>query len=141
VSKRLAELALFDILIASLKIEYVVNRFADAEELRHDFMAWDSVVREFEVIGEAMRILIESGTFGGDRRAIVDFRNVLIHEYFGIDAEELWKVATIHLPQLRGEIVEKIKTIDQDLKQELLADLSSENRHLDFVLDALAALK
>jgi uncharacterized protein with HEPN domain len=141
VSKRLAELALFDILVASLKIEFVIERFKNGEELQYDFMAWDSVIREFEVIGEAMKILIEEGAFGRERRAIVDFRNVLIHEYFGIDPEEVWNVATIHLPRLRQEIIEKIKEIDKPLRDELLEDLSRENRHLNFVLDGFADLK
>ena len=37
---RVVELFLFDILVAILKIEEVSNRFDNAQNLRHDFMAW-----------------------------------------------------------------------------------------------------
>lgn len=41
-SKRVYELFLFDVYIAILKIEKVSNSFEEAENLKHDFMAWDS---------------------------------------------------------------------------------------------------
>jgi hypothetical protein len=48
-SKRIYELFLFDIFVAILKIEYVFNRFDDAEKLKYNFISWDSVIREFEI--------------------------------------------------------------------------------------------
>jgi len=59
-SERRVELFLFDIYVAILKIEKTVEKFENSEELLHDFNAWDSVIREFEIMGEAARHLIES---------------------------------------------------------------------------------
>ena len=140
-SKRLPELYAFDILIAAAKIREVVGRFDDAQNLRHDFMAWDSVIREFEIIGEAMRGLIDSGYASQSERAIVDFRNVLIHEYFGIDEEEVWGVVTTHLSPLRERIRELVHGMEKSLREELIAELCDENRHLPFVVDELKSLK
>lgn len=84
-SKRLIELFLFDIIVAISKIEHVASSFDSADDLKYDFMAWDTVIREFEIVGEASKHLLESRLLESDHRPVVDFRNVLIHEYFGID--------------------------------------------------------
>ena len=56
---RNVELFIFDIYVAILKIEYIVQDFSDAEKLLHDFRSWDSVIREFEIIGEACKYLLK----------------------------------------------------------------------------------
>ena len=35
---------------------------------------------------------------------IVAFRNILIHAYFGIDWNEVWKSARVDCPALRGQV-------------------------------------
>ena len=140
-SKRLPELFLFDIFVATLKIEHVASTFQSAQELKYDFVAWDSVIREFEIIGEGMKNLIESGYFTNEHRPIVDFRNVLIHEYFGIDEDEVWNVIGTRLDILRQEIIAEISAIDDDLKNELFDAVFEENRHLDFIVEALDRLR
>jgi len=47
--KRSDVLFLFDIFVAILKIEYVVNRYDDAEKLKYNFISWYSVIRKFEI--------------------------------------------------------------------------------------------
>jgi uncharacterized protein with HEPN domain len=37
----------------------VAERFRNAESLKYDFVSWDSVLREFEIIGEAANVLIK----------------------------------------------------------------------------------
>ena len=139
-SKRLSELALFDLLVAGEKIRKVASSFSSAEELKYDFMAWDTVIREFEIIGEAMRGLIDAGFFDSEQRTVVDFRNVLIHEYFGIDAEEVWSISDRPLRELLEKTRKKIERIDPDLKKELLDELIAENAHLPFIVKVLASL-
>ena len=81
------------------------------EEFAEDRKTVDAVVRNLEVIGEAARHVPD------DVRArfpelpwadMADTRNVLIHEYFGVDLTILWKTASIDLPAilpaLRGVI-------------------------------------
>ena len=91
-SKRLPEIFLFDVFIAGLKIKNVSKNFKNANELKENFVYWDSVIREFEIIGEATKNLINLGVLSDNYKDIVDFRNVLIHEYFGIDEEEIWGI-------------------------------------------------
>jgi len=73
------------------------------EEFAEDRKTVDAVVRNLEVIGEAARHVPE------DVRArfpelpwsdMADTRNVLIHEYFGVDLTILWKTASTDLPAI-----------------------------------------
>lgn len=91
-SKRVYELFLFDVYIAILKIEYVAKKFENAEALKYDFISWDSIIREFEIIGEATNILIKNSLLSKEHQVVVDLRNLLIHHYFGIDEDEIWDV-------------------------------------------------
>jgi len=139
-SKRYWELFLFDILVAILKIKEVAKNFKDAEELKRNFVAWDSIIREFEIIGEATGKLIKAGVLPGEYQEIVDFRNLLIHRYFGIDAEEVWNVIQSDLDDFAEVITHRIATLDSALKQEIIQDLIEENQHLHFVIEFLKKL-
>jgi len=138
-SKRVYELFLFDIYIAILKIDYVSQCFEDAESLKHDFVSWDSVIREFEVIGEATNTLIKNNYLPKENQIVVDFRNLLIHHYFGVDADEIWDVIHNDLWDLHDMILAKIEDINLELKKELTHSILQENRHLDFIVQKLSS--
>lgn len=132
-SKRVYELFLFDIFIAILKIEYVSNKFENADSLKHDFISWDSVIREFEIIGEATNTLIKNSLLSKENQIVVDLRNLLIHHYFGIDADEIWDVIKNDLKEFKELILVKINAIDDALKKELMTSILQENKHLNFI--------
>lgn len=70
----------------------------------------DAVVRNFEIIGEASnRIPDDFKTEHPEIewRRIVGFRNRIIHEYFGIDYENLWRIKNENIPTL-SEFMEQI---------------------------------
>jgi uncharacterized protein with HEPN domain len=138
---RISELFLFDIYVAILIIEEVVSRFDDAAQLRYDFMAWDTVIREFEIIGEATNRLIKSEILDERSRVVVDFRNLLIHHYFGINSEEIFDVAKYDLVAFKNIILQKIQQVDPIIKQEIIEEVCEENKHLQFVIGQLAKLK
>jgi uncharacterized protein with HEPN domain len=139
-SKRFWEFFLFDILVAILKIKEVAKNFRNAEELKRDFVAWDSVIREFEIIGEATGKLMKAGILPRECQEIVDFRNLLIHHYFGIDAEEVWNVIQNDLENFARTITDRISALTDTLRQEIIQDLIEENRHLHFVVEFLKNL-
>ena len=139
-SKRVMEMFLFDALVAILKIEATVKKFDDAESLLYDFNAWDSVIREFEIIGEATKPLIENKILSEKNRVVVDFRNLLVHHYFGIDPDEVWNVVEDDLPYFKEDITNSINNIDDILKQELIESYIESNRYLDFVVEVLKNL-
>ncbi len=73
----------------------------------HDFSldrkTYSAVIREFEIIGEAVGKLpegIKQKHQDVEWQDIKDFRNLLIHEYFGVDLEIIWQVIQSDLPAL-----------------------------------------
>lgn len=74
----------------------------------------DAVVRNFEIIGQAAKRL--SDTAKALRpdipwRQITGFRNFLIHDYMGVDPQEVWNVVEQHMPPLRqaaSQILESV---------------------------------
>ncbi len=70
-------------------------------------MVQDAVIRNFEVIGEATKNLSEA--IRAQRpdipwRRIAGLRDVLIHDYMGVDPAEVWRVVGSHLPELRDAV-------------------------------------
>ena len=80
---------------------------ADFEGFSKNKMMVSAVVREFEIIGEAASNL--SDEFRQSHmeipwRDMIDMRNVLIHEYFGVIIETVWKTIEKDLPELESMI-------------------------------------
>jgi len=139
-SKRNKHLFVFDIFIAILKIEKVSSLYKSADKLKHDFMAWDSVIREFEIIGEASKHLIEADIFNKEYRTIVDFRNILIHAYFGIDEDEVWHIIQHNLDDIKTLTKKVIGLLENDTKNDFIVDMVEENSHHPFIVNALNKL-
>jgi uncharacterized protein with HEPN domain len=95
-----------DILEATRKIMVYTGGLSKAAFLE-DEKTIDAVVRNLEVIGEAVKNLPE------DLRAqhstvewkkIAGLRDILIHEYFGLDAEIVWDIVQHKVPALDREV-------------------------------------
>jgi len=84
------------------------------EDFKNDRKTHNAVIREFEIIGEATKHIINNvkDTYPNIRwRDIIDFRNILIHEYFGVNFTIIWNTIHYELPKLKT-------TIEQILKEE-----------------------
>lgn len=72
-----------------------------------DTKTQDAVIRNFEIIGEAVKRMDKSAK---DRRPeipwrrIAGLRDVLIHDYMGVDVDEVWNVVEHHLPSLQAAV-------------------------------------
>jgi uncharacterized protein with HEPN domain len=94
-SKRDSSFYFIDIFIAIYKIKLYTSRFNNGEELLDSMLEWDATIRELEIIGEATNSLIKLKVLENKKyRKIVDFRNIIIHGYFGIDEDEVWDVVS-----------------------------------------------
>jgi uncharacterized protein with HEPN domain len=80
--------------------EYIDGKkFAD---FKKDYMLVDAVVRNFEIIGEASKkilLAIQKKYHEIPWKKMYGLRNLISHEYFGIDYEMLWEIASVSLPQ------------------------------------------
>ena len=92
-------------------IEFVDNM--TFQTFSDDRKTCSAVVREFEIIGEAVGKLpddLKRRNPNVEWQDIKDFRNLLSHEYFGIDLEIVWKVIQDDLPALMDAVSEILRT-------------------------------
>ncbi len=74
----------------------------------------DAVVRNLEIIGEAVKHLSASLTASHPSipwKQIAGMRDKLIHEYFGVDLNLVWDVVATGLPDLNRKISEILKSL------------------------------
>ena len=138
---RIVEMFAFDIYIAILKIEDTASGFDNVQDLLYSYHHWDSVMREFEIIGEASKYLLKSNLLDKKYQKVVDFRNIITHEYFGIEPNEIWNVIYNNLESFKKVILELINDINQPLKEELIDAFIEDTKYLDFIVNALIELK
>lgn len=70
-------------------------------------MIKDAVERNFEIIGEAVKNLPEDLRKQNPQipfRQVASMRDKLIHDYFGVDYEIIWKTIKDKLPQFKKDI-------------------------------------
>jgi hypothetical protein len=95
------------------------------------------VIREFEIIGEATKYLLKNKLIDKQYQIVVDLRNQITHEYFGIDEDIVWAVIHYDMDDLEEIILRIISGIEENLKTELIDSFVEDNRHLDFVVKSL----
>lgn len=72
-----------------------------------DSMVADAVVRKLQTLAEsATRVSpdIQSRFPEVEWRAIARFRNVLVHDYLGLDLVRVWNIVTVNLPVLKQQV-------------------------------------
>lgn len=84
----------------------------DFQHFKWDYKTVDAVVRNFEIIGEATKNLPQQLKDQYPEipwEEMYRLRNRIIHEYFGIDYEIIWDIATIHLPKNQKDLSELLE--------------------------------
>ncbi|MBB4091107.1 HepT-like ribonuclease domain-containing protein [Salinibacter ruber] len=106
-----------------LYLEHIRERIgrieACAQEGREAFDAspilQDAVMRNFEVIGEAVKQLspdLRDRYSSVEWRRVAGFRDVLIHNYMGVDLDEVWNVIERDLPRLKRTVTAMLDDMD-----------------------------
>ena len=83
----------------------------DKQDLLNDTLIQDGVLRNLQTMAESIRRLSDESKQahpGIDWRAIAGFRNILVHDYLGIDLERVWSVVETRLPTLKSTIQEML---------------------------------
>ena len=87
----------------------------DYEKFLNDNKTQDAVIRNIEIIGEAVKNLsqnLKKKYSSIEWKDIAGMRDKIIHHYFGIKWEIVWSVIKNKLPNFR----EKVKNIIEDLE-------------------------
>ena len=101
-----SKIYLEDILQAIDKIRRYTHGYT-IDALRRDEKTLDAVVRNLEIIGEAVKQLpdeIRQRHGDVEWKRIAGLRDILIHAYFGIDVEIVWDVVQNKLPILSQRV-------------------------------------
>jgi len=105
-SKRTPKLLLEDIIESAKKILQYTKGIS-FEEFSKDNKTVDAVIRNFEIIGEASNLLpdeIKDKYSEIDWHRIRGFRNRIVHDYFGVDLQIIWKIIFDQIPGLITKI-------------------------------------
>ncbi|MEW5912982.1 MAG: DUF86 domain-containing protein [Thermodesulfobacteriota bacterium] len=93
---------LADMLIsARWAVEYLARKIQ--QDFYQDKQCQDAVIRRLEIIGEAARRVSEQVRLsipGVPWQSLIGMRNVLIHEYDGVDLDIIWETVKRDLPGL-----------------------------------------
>ena len=83
------------------------SEFDDAEKFYHDQKSFDACMMQFVVLAEMISKL--TSEFKEDHsdiawQKIKDFRNIIAHNYFGIDPDEIWDIIKNKIMPLKAQI-------------------------------------
>lgn len=90
------------------KVQRYSGKFNNADEFFDDTLAFDATMMNFIVIGEMVEKLspeiIAETKNEINWIKVKSFRNIIAHNYFGIDAEEVWQIIHGSLVSLKEEL-------------------------------------
>lgn len=112
-SKRDSKLYIEDILDSANAIkEFVLD--ISFEEFSQDRKTYSATIREYIIIGEAVSTLIdilEDKFPDYPWRMVKDFRNFIVHEYFGVDTRVVWDLTKLEL----DELIDRVKQLSESV--------------------------
>ncbi len=105
--KRDVRVYIEDVLESISAIEEYTQTLTE-EEFYNNRQVQDAVLRRFEIIGEAVKNIDKN--FKGKYpdipwKSIAGMRDVLIHEYFGVNLKRVWNVIKTDVPILKQEFL------------------------------------
>jgi uncharacterized protein with HEPN domain len=93
---------IFDMLQASQKaLEYA--RGLSEGEFRRSGLHQDAIVRQLTIVGEAAKRVSAEFRISHPEvpwRQVAGFRDVVVHDYFRVDLQEVWRIVQEDLPAL-----------------------------------------
>ena len=124
--KRDIELFIVDIFVGIEKIKEYTKPFNNQSDFQHSSLHWDASMRQLEIIGVALNKPLEDEKFNllapSYFRKVVNFRNSIVHGYFGIDLDEIWNIITQKLEILKVDLTLIVKD-NINLEEAILCEI------------------
>ncbi len=103
------------------RLKHIIDAINDIEDFTSEIsysefinnkLVKNATVRQLEIIGEASNnitneIIIKYSEI--DWRQIINFRNIIIHEYFIVDYETVWEIIKDDLPPFKQSVIKILK--------------------------------
>ncbi len=82
------------------------------EAFESDVLTMDGVQRRLSIVGEALwkADKLDQALPITDKKRIISFRHILIHNYDLLSDATIWKICTEHLPVLKTEVQALLNT-------------------------------
>ena len=96
-----------ELLTSIQKIDIYSADFQNGDDFYHDQKSFDACMMQFVVIGEIISRLDTDYKVSHPQipwQKIKGFRNIIAHDYFGIDADEIWDIINNKLLPLKYEV-------------------------------------
>ena len=107
-------LYLDDILEAITRVEEY-SAHPDYSSFKQDKKGIDAIIRNFEIMGEAAKKIpsdLRSQYPDMPWTEMMGMRNKMIHEYYGVDTQILWKTIKDNLTQLKPQITKMLQDLE-----------------------------
>jgi uncharacterized protein with HEPN domain len=104
------------ILDAILEIEKYTSQ-KSLSDFTEDTMLQSACIRQLEIIGEAASRIsddLKAELTDIKWREIIGLRNILIHEYFGVDIDIIWQIIEEDIPRFKNILVSENKEIRKE---------------------------
>src|SRR3989338_506779 len=102
--KRDIKLYILDMLQAIDEINEFIADISDGDQLADNKTVYKAVLMDFVILGEASKNLYEEVSANHPEvewKDIMDMRNKLVHEYFGVDNRVVWDAIKKNFPELK----------------------------------------
>ncbi len=87
-------------------IEHFIDGYSE-QQFVTDKKTFNSTIRMFEIIGEATKKIspeLKQNNSEVEWKKMAGLRDVLIHDYEGVDLNAVWQIIQIHIPTLKIQI-------------------------------------
>jgi len=100
-----------------VRLRHILDAIAEVEKYLEnvtyeDFLANSekrfATIKQIEIIGEACNAIsdeLKQANNSIQWRPIIAFRNISIHEYFGVNFQIIWEIAENDLPILKEKVI------------------------------------
>jgi uncharacterized protein with HEPN domain len=110
------DLAFIEHILESINAIENFSKNLSREELTTNRLNQSAIVREIEIIGEAVKNIsekIKSKHKEIEWKDIIGTRDKMIHHYFGVDLDILWDIIRISIPDLKIKVLKIRKEMNQ----------------------------
>ena len=98
-------------------IERIVQYTVEGENsFFADTKTQDAVIRNLQTLAESTQRIsdfLKADHPGIDWRSIASFRNMVVHDYLGIDPRQIWDIVEGQLPQLKNQVEAMLRELGE----------------------------